>query len=335
VTVEQDRSGGEGGEAPPHTRLHVLVGGPEPVRAPRIELPPGATVDAFLAAVTDACLQHLVANEPAAVHGSDPEGVHQMRVAARRMRAALGLFAGVVPERQRGALREELRWLAGELGPARDLDVLGTELLAPIVAARPGDAGLARLRGAADSLRAEAQARALAALQDPRHRSLVRELGAWIASRGWREQSSVDLLAPARPWAAALLERRQRGARALGRRLAACSPEERHRLRIRLKKLRYVAEYAGALHAGRRTERYVRRLARLQDALGHLNDVALAEQRLVELAERLGPNDTEARRAAGFAAGWLAHSAQRELERLPRRWRRFEEAGRFWDRGER
>jgi inorganic triphosphatase YgiF len=297
-----------------------------------------ATVDALLAAVVEPGLRHLVANEPAAQEGVDPEGVHQMRVAARRMRSALAFFATVVPERQREPLRSELRWLAGELGPARDLDVFTAELLGPLVAARPEDAELAQLLAAAQTLRAESQVRVRDALRSSRYPRLAFQLGAWLARRAWREQplseAAALLFAPARPWSAARLERRHRKARKAGRGLAEATAAERHLLRIRLKKLRYAAEFAGALYPGRRAERYARRLARLQDALGHLNDVALAEHRLEELVAGPGPPELagEASRAAGFARGWLAHSARVELEGLPERWRRFEAAGRFWSR---
>jgi inorganic triphosphatase YgiF len=312
--------------------------GPATRKAEPLELAVHSTVDALLSAVTSACLRHLVANQAAALEGVDPEGVHQMRVAARRMRSALAFFAPVVPERQRTALRDPLRWLAEELGPARDLDVFTLELLGPLAAARPDDTGLARLLETAQARRADAQARAREALRSPRYPRLVLELGAWLARRSWREQplseTSAALFGAARPFTADRLERRHRKARRLGRRLAQATPEERHRLRIRLKKLRYAAEFSAPLHPGRRAERYARRLARLQDTLGHLNDVVLAEARLAELvrsAPREAAEAAELRGAAGFVSGWLAHSAQRAVEDLPRRWQRFEKAGRFWE----
>ncbi|HSJ95695.1 MAG TPA: CHAD domain-containing protein, partial [Myxococcota bacterium] len=131
--------------------------------------------------------------------------------------------------------------------------------------------------------------------------------------------------------AAAVLERRHRRARKLGRRLAEATIEERHQLRIRLKKLRYAAEFTAGLHPGRPAARYARRLARLQDTLGHLNDVANAEGQLAVLLSRLGAAETDDEpRVVGFAEGWVAHSAHVELARLPARWERFADAARFW-----
>ena len=209
------------------------------------------------------------------------------------------------------------------------------ELFPPLQALRPGDAALARLREAALVARAEGYVRARNALRSPRYPRLVLELGLWLARRAWRDQPlsehSAALFQPARPWAAALLERRYRKARKLGRRLAESSPAERHRLRIRLKRLRYGAEFSRGLFPLKKTDRYVRRLAELQDALGRLNDCALGERLVAErLAREDGVSDVATARAAGLASGWFAHASQLEAEALVARWERFEEAGRFW-----
>jgi inorganic triphosphatase YgiF len=313
----------------------VTSSGPAARKAQPVTVPEGASLEDLLAAVVESGLAQIVENEPAAALGIDPEGVHQMRVGARRLRSALAFFRTVLPERQRSWLREELRWLTGELGPVRDLDVFATEGIGPLLALRPEDVGLARLHAAAQEARDAAQRRAAAALAAPRWSRLVLETAAWTARRAWRDQAlsadSARLFLPGPLFVAPLLERRHRRAMRLGRRLAEASTEERHRLRIRLKKLRYAAEFAACLHSGREAERYARRLAGLQDALGHLNDVANAERQIDAALERLGESVSNAEsRAAGFVAGWVAHSAQRELTRLPKRWRRFESAGRFW-----
>jgi inorganic triphosphatase YgiF len=311
--------------------------GPAIRKARPVEVPAAALLDELLAAVAESGLAQLVENEPAASLGLDPEGVHQLRVGARRLRSALGFFAPVLPERARGALRAELRWLAGELGPARDLDVFVVEGLDPLVAARPGDEALACLRAAAEDARTAAHARVRDALTGPRWPRLALETGGWIARRAWREQtltpSSAQLFRPAQAYAAEVLERRHRRARKLGRRLAEASPPDRHRLRVQLKKLRYAAEFTACLHPGRRAERYAKRLARLQDLLGHLNDVANAERQLAALLPRLdAAAPAGAARAAGFVDGWLAHSAHAAAARLPERWERFEDAPRPWRR---
>ena len=78
-----------------------------------------------------ACLRHLVANEPATIR-RDEEALHQMRIAVRRLRAAISLFSDVVSDDRVGTIKTELRWFARELGPARDLDVFLIEVLKPL-----------------------------------------------------------------------------------------------------------------------------------------------------------------------------------------------------------
>jgi inorganic triphosphatase YgiF len=309
--------------------------GPATYKARPVAVGDGALLEELLVAIAGSGLAQLIENEPAAALGVDPEGVHQVRVGARRLRSALAFFRSVLPERQRAWLRDELRWLTSALGPARDLDVFTTELLDPLVSLPEADPGLVRLRAAAQAAREEAQRCAVAALESPRWTRLVLETSAWVAHRAWREQPldehSARLFLPAPLFVAPLLERRHKRVRRLGNQLAEASVEERHQLRIQLKKLRYAAEFTACLHPGKRAERYARRLARLQDALGHLNDVANAERQLASALARLGETPSlDDGRAAGFAAGWAAHSAHVELARLPKRWERVESAGRFW-----
>src|SRR3546814_14860886 len=109
------------------------------------------TADDALAAVLGACLRHWSANEAAAIDGSDPEGVHQMRVGLRRFRSALTVFGDLLPAAQLAWLQEEAKWALNALGSARDWDVFLADLRAPLEAARPGVADLAALRGAARS----------------------------------------------------------------------------------------------------------------------------------------------------------------------------------------
>ena len=83
-------------------------------------------------------------NEAAAVDGSDPRGVHQMRVALRRLRSALVVFGVSCPVTKRNGSRRNAAGWPGCLGPSRDLDVFLTEILDPVVEASPGDRGPAR-----------------------------------------------------------------------------------------------------------------------------------------------------------------------------------------------
>src|SRR6516162_4809688 len=94
-----------------------------PAKAIRIDLPAAATTRDAFKIIGLTCLKQVIGNEPALFKG-DPEDVHQMRVGLRRLRAAISLFATLLDDPQTVTIKAELKWLAGELGPARELEVL-------------------------------------------------------------------------------------------------------------------------------------------------------------------------------------------------------------------
>ncbi len=308
----------------------LLAGrGPEPARAEHPAFARGATLEAVLAAVLGECLRQISANQAAAERGDDPEGVHQMRVGVRRMRSALRLFRNQLPVRETDALVGELRWLASVLGAARDLDVFEAELMRPLAARRPDDAGLAALREAAAGARREAYAALRSELASARYVTLVLRLGRFVDGASFRRRGESELAQPARPLVRRLLRHRAAGIQQLGERLGELSAAELHRLRIRAKRLRYAVELLAPL-VGSKAERAARRLAELQDVLGHLNDQATAEELVARLRERLPEVTPELTRAEGFVLGWAANSASLGRERLAETWRRVERLGPFW-----
>jgi CHAD domain-containing protein len=150
----------------------------------------------------------------------------------------------------------------------------------------------------------------------------------------WQEHASGDdalrFLEPARGFAEAELERRHRKIVRLAERLDE-SDSARHELRIELKKLRYASEFLRDLYRGRGSKRFVRRIARVQSALGHMNDVATAERILATLLARLGDERTrEHDRVAGFVEGWAAQIAASALDETADAWERLERTHPFW-----
>ncbi len=308
---------------------------PQPARAGAIRHRRGATLGEVVGTVAASAIEQLQANEEAARIGIDPEGVHQMRVALRRLRAAFSMFRRVLPRASMAALRGEARWLAGELGFVRDLDVFLGETLEPLAARFSDHAGLKRLRDDAQTLRDASQDQLRKHLDSPRYARFVLELGRWYASQGWLHQplseDGARLYRDAREESRALLRPLHRKARKLGRRLPTSTLDEKHALRIHLKKVRYGAEFLIDLHDREAGRRYARRLAALQDVLGHLNDVATARKLLDLLIEWMGPEaPPEALRATGLVEGWTARGAEDALRNLDPLWVRFERAKPFW-----
>ena len=299
--------------------------------------PAMSAADAFRV-VARSCLDQLHGNEAALLatdtHGpGDGEAVHQMRVGLRRLRAAISLFGEAVETDETAAIRSEARWLAGELGQARDLDVLLGEAVAEVRAELAEEDGLAVLADDLDSARAEAYHRAVAAVGDHRFTAFLLAQGEWLEGRRY-QASNGALERPVSEFAAEVLQKRHRKLEKAGADLAALDAAGRHALRIRVKKQRYASEFFRNLYPGKRTDNYVSSLARLQDTLGELNDAVTARKLLgerVELIERTGGNRAaEIRYAAGLVIGWQAHSAARRWHKLAGKWHDARRLKRFW-----
>jgi triphosphatase len=296
---------------------YALVAGEEPtaVKAAPVALAPDSSRQAAFVVIARACLHQLVANRPALQDG-DAEGLHQMRVALRRLRAAISLFSDMLAGPQTEAMKAELKWITGELGPARELDVFVKSVVKPVTDVRPRRPGMAVLTKEVRHRREDAFARAQAAIQSARFRALVLDAAEWIESGDWTR--NADALACAlreRPIAAAAadeLRRRRRKILQRGARLNEIDPQRRHKLRIQAKKLRYASEFfAGAFPgkgAMRRRKDFVAALANLQHTLGDLNDIAVHEaltERIID-EEAAGDRRRGGRAKKAFAAGRLS-----------------------------
>ncbi len=317
-------------------RGYALAKGEPPAsqKAEPVALGRRTTVDAALGAILRSCVQHWCANEAAALDGRDPEGVHQLRVALRRLRSAVSVFGRVIRPERRAWLSGEAKRILGRLGPARDEDVFLTESLAPVLAARPDDPSLLALRRAAEAARTEAYAAVRAAIADPSYTRFLLQLGRWIEAGGWREDATSKGAAwldrPLVAFADRLLARRHRKALKLGRRFAELTPAERHRLRIALKKLRYATEFFGSIYGGKRTRSYLAALKQLQDTLGHLNDVAVAERLVRGLSERAGAERSALGMGSGMVLGWLARGVAEVEPQAQGAWQTFAAREPFW-----
>src|SRR5882757_5299571 len=113
-------------------RGYELLDGKPPasIKMVAVDLDAGMSARDGFAAIGRAGLRHIIANEPALLR-NDPEGVHQMRVGLRRLRAAMALFADLLQDAQTAAIKGELKWLTQELAPARELEVLIKRVVAP------------------------------------------------------------------------------------------------------------------------------------------------------------------------------------------------------------
>ncbi len=242
----------------------------------------------------------LLAHEPGTRLGDDPEELHDMRVATRRLRAALSLFGGVLPQRARH-VRDELRWLAQALGEVRDLDVQLEELVEWRKEAGDRQEDLAPLHAVLERHRREARQRMLAVLDSDRYRKLMGSFTSMV-TRG--PVAGIEASqTPVREAAPALVKKRYRRVRKLGDAITAESvPEEYHELRKQGKRLRYALEFFGDIY-GKPVKELVASLTNLQDILGAHQDAYVAVERLRELSATEG-NQLPSRTA--FTMGEIA-----------------------------
>ena len=289
------------------------------------QLDPKSSLDETLARLIGDGLDHLLANLACARAGSHPEGVHQVRVAMRRLRTLLKLLAPVLPRARTDALERQLATMAAELGPARDLDVF-RGLLRDAADRAIGDAAAAsQLDSLAAAMQGEAQAAARIALTSEAFGALTIELTDWQSLRCWREQpvtaASATLFQPTATVIGDRLDALHRKLRKRGRHFAELEPEERHRLRLAVKRMRYAVDLFGSLFEKKPARQYRRALVQLQDCLGNDNDVVAAAA-IVERMQARRPS-APAVQAAGALLGWLRHEAQARGDAVARDWQDF------------
>ena len=286
------------------------------VMAEALILPEHLTVVQGLQLIVANCLAQIRGNQAGVIHGNNPESVHQMRVGLRRLNSALGLFrkpAACPPE-----LLAELAWIRRELGAVRDWDVLVEETLVEIPSAELGPDGLLPLRQAAAAMARKNRLRARKAVMSSRYRQCLLNLEKWIADLD--QDGSDALAAPLSAFSREVLAERQDTLHRRGEKLIKANPERRHRARIAAKKMRYATDFFRSWHPSREVSTYLKALAALQDALGWLNDVAVAQ----ELLAQLSGEQPELSYSAGFVQGYLAAASRRKIRQLGRLWERVQ-----------
>ena len=270
------------------------------VHASPVAVQPGLSGEAVLRRVGRACLDHLLRNEDAALAG-DAEGIHQMRVAVRRLRAILSAFAPMLPTEQGRWVKQELRWFGDVLGEARNLDVFIGDLLAPARVALPDASEFERLAQAAERQRRKSHAGAIKAISSTHYTEALLALLRWLDAGDWHLAAAEALHQPVETLAPVLLDRCRAKAEKRAKNFARQSPKKRHRLRIALKKLRYAAELFAPLYGAPETKQFIQRLKRLQDDLGDANDVRVGREIVSGLA------------APGRRSTGIAHAGRRLL----------------------
>lgn len=318
---------------------------PAPVLPEPLGLSPVTTVAEAYRHIVRHCLRQLLANEACALVGSDmagsamggamggdAEGLHQMRVALRRLRTAIRLFRPLVGKPQACRAGNGIRWFSGQLGPAREWDVLLSAVIAPLAASGKAPDGLPALADAARRARHAPAQDAVRAIQSPRCTGLILALGAWLEDGRWHSGAEparrAQLDRPMSSLSGAWLAVQHAKALKAGKDLSERDGEEaaRDRLRRRLRKLRYTAEFFRGLYAESATIPFIGALEAMMDALDADHDAVVART----LLRRLADEDPARRSAADASAKWLAKRAAKRRKQSADLWKAFRDTPPFW-----
>ena len=304
---------------------------PVPALPEPLGLTPVTTVAEAYRHIVRHGLRLLLANEACALAGGEVEGLHQMRVALRRLRTAIRLFRPLTGEPDACQAGDGIRWFSRQLGPARDWDVLLSHGVEPFAATAkvPADTLAALAAAVREARRAPAQA-AVEAIQSPRCTGLILALGSWLEEGAWQSGAAAEVRAQfdrpmaelSGPWLAA------QHAKALkaGRDLDGADAAARDRLRRRLRKLRHTAEFFRGLYAETATVPFIAALDAVLGALDAEHDATVAR----DLLRGLSADQPEHRAAADATARWLSKQADKRRKALPGLWKTFRDVAVFW-----
>lgn len=310
-------------------RGFALLGqGMRPRKASAISFPVRASVEQGLRRILAACLAHAQANAQGFLDSDDPEYLHQLRVGMRRFKSALKLFRELValpPE-----LQQQLDATATLLGAARDADVFVLTTLPRIRDAGKHGAFLQPLFDHAQAYAQEQRTAARHAIHSTHHAQMMLALFEWVDGKRWRKTAPRAVRARLRkPLAAyardaighahAVVAQRARKVERVG---GHDSPTL-HRLRIGCKQARYAVEFFAAIERPQRATRYVKTLSSVQDALGMLNDVRVAQTILPRFADA----DASLAPAVQVVAAYLQGIASAQLDRRHTPWRKLQRTG--------
>lgn len=309
-----------------------------PHRARDLILFKDATAGDAFKVIAMSCLRHFTANRDA-VLGGVPEGVHQMRVGLRRLRAALSLFKEMLRGPETTAVNSQLKWLTEELGPARDMEVLVDEAISPMAAKSPVPVAIEVFQKDVERQRDVGMARAQRAVRSERYRKLVLETVLWINGGRWTTTKAALISSrralPIRRFAAREFNRRTRSTLKKLSRVEKLNPSQRHKLRIAIKKLRYATDFFQSLFQREKNslKRFSLVLEDLQSSLGQLNDIRvhgeLAKVYAVPKHRRRGAVSDAF--AMGELAGEESAKSRSLLKTTKRLGKRLENCRLFWD----
>ncbi len=303
----------------------------KPYFAEPVRLSCGASVEMAFRDILRSCLTQISENRLAVLACDDPEGPHQLRVGLRRLRSAFHLFKPVLNPATTAPLDQQARTIASEAGSLRDLDVLIGEIVEPLSGSAPQCLSLDTLLEHLNAVRARSTL--TDHLKSAEVNAFLLDLAAYTEGRGWLDPARIDqtvlLAQPIESYASRALAKQWKKVLKYGKRLNKLTISERHEMRKAMKKMRYGAEFFGSLYPQGKVKPFQKRMKKLQNIFGYLNDVALAET-LPEKCELTGDGAQAAAQAIGFVIGWHEAQSQAMWRHAKGNWKATRKTPKFW-----
>ena len=290
-----------------------------------LQLTPEMNAEQAFIAIIWHCIGHWQANEEVILHSDAPEGIHQMRIALRRLRSALNLYQHLIPKKSYTKLHDQLKRLAHVLGTARDWDIF-TQHLQDIPL--HDDDLLASLAKTIAELRMNTYENVRQVLCSSEYSRLLLTLGKWLTQRRWRKNMEMRALQsleqPAGYFANQILQHRYQKLCRQGEQILELNAKQRHSLRIGVKKMAYATRFFSNLYLPATTLGFTKILSQLQEQLGTLNDA----RTVTTLLNQVQSSTTLTRQ---LIKRHFKQQQPENLDRLAKTWQNFLEQQPFWN----
>jgi CHAD domain-containing protein len=249
------------------------------------------------------------------------------------LRSTFSVFATVLASPEIERLQEEARNVGQEVGRLRDLDVVANDIVKREAEAHADEPSLAALAPAVGGRAAALRDQVRQLIIGARSQALLIDLARFVETRGWLVPDdfgqTARLAAPVTQLAEDALDKRWRKLGKRARALETLGDVERHELRKQLKKLRYAADFLSPLFPRRRVDPFLKRLRKLQNVFGELNDAATVKA-MFSGVDAAAPDDPVTQRAIGWVLGASQARAEIGWAGVKGLWRKLEETRPFW-----
>jgi inorganic triphosphatase YgiF len=298
---------------------------PRPIQGEAIPLDRSATCRHAFTAIVSALASQIQNNQRMALETDDPEGPHQLRVGLRRLRSALRAFRPLIDIPALQDMDRHAQALARIVGELRDADVFIQDIYAPVAKLAGDHKGLRALRETLQHHRGSKRNCARAALEGIHWSHLQLHLVLFPHTIA----TSPGLDEPVFGFSHRAIEQAWKKAARQGKRLRSLSNEERHKLRKRLKKLRYTVEFFAPLYATCGVKPFIMDLKRLQNVFGYINDVVSAQQ-IEQIASARRHEDGDTQSAASYVLAWHNSRARLQWKEAEKTWQHLVKSSHFW-----